>query len=173
MRKIEMLEPQPTEQAPVTVENYPYGFRRRTQAQYWIETVEKRGQRVVFRTLNPNTQHWNKPKKSTYSDILVLYRNLENDHIESTGLSFAYTREKDLEAFLQNFPETSLSSYQKEQLILLRAIFKTREHLKVTIVRNPTPERSAEIEKNNEKTNLSLLKTLAYYHEKEKEKAKE
>ena len=38
MEKI--LEPQPTEEKPCVVENYPYGFRLRTTIRYWVETTK-------------------------------------------------------------------------------------------------------------------------------------
>jgi len=167
---IENINPQPTQDNPLTVESYPYGFRLRTKARYYIETT-KRGQRVVFQTLNPKTHTWNNPKKSTYSDIRILYRNTENGHIENSGLSFAYTREGDLEKFLKNFPESTLSKYQREQLRFLRAVFKTRKHLTVNVVSNATKEESARINANNKKTSKTLHGILGYYL-KEGEKAK-
>lgn len=165
-----MLEPQPTEENPITIEGYPYGWKR-TQAQYWIETT-KRGQRVVFRTKNPKTQKWNKPKKSTYSDIRILYRNSENGHIENDGLTFAYTDAKRLSEFLNQFPEEKFSAWQKEKLRILRAILKTREYVSVSIVENPTPEEVEEIEQNNANA-LSELEGIFHsiiIHTKEQEK---
>lgn len=65
------------------VDDYPYGFRARTQIRYWIETT-KRGQRFVSQTLNPKTGRWNKPKKSTYQDIMVMVLT-EEGHVSNTG----------------------------------------------------------------------------------------
>jgi hypothetical protein len=159
---IEHINPQPTEESPVIVEDYPYGWRQRTTARYWIETT-KNGQRVVFQTKNPKTDRWNKPKKSTYSDIRILYRNTENDHIENDGLSFTYADAEDLAKFLANFPEETLTDYQKEQLKFFRAVLKTRKHVHVSIVENPTPEKQAEIEANNKKTSGELHQILQHY----------
>lgn len=157
-----MIIPQPTEQNPITVENYPYGFRLRTQAQYWIETT-KNGQRVVFRTRNPKTGKWNKPKKSTYSDIRILFRNPDNGHIENDGLSFTYSDQADLDKFLKQFPEKHFSDYQKEQLRIFRAILKTRKHVSISVVENPTPKEAQRIEENNKQTQKDLHSVFQHY----------
>jgi hypothetical protein len=166
----EMIQPQPTEQNPLTVEDYPYGWRQRTKAQYWTETTEY-GQRIIFRTLNPKTQQWNKPKKGIYSDILVLYRNTENGHIENDGLSFAYCDEERLNKFLADFPEQTLSDYQRHKLIYLRAIIKTRKHVTVKTVTNPTLEQAEQIKKHSEETMKEAHKIFSYYYAEEKKKA--
>lgn len=172
LRGKETITPQPTEQKPLTVEDYPYGFRLRTKAQYWIETT-KRGQRIVFRTLNPKTQQWNKPKKSIYSDILMLYRNTENGHIENDSLSFTYSRKEDLEKFLAEYPEDTLSEYQQKQIIYFRAILRTREHVKVNLVENPTPQQTEQIDQNNKETSEDLRKIFRHYYIDEKRKKSE
>ena len=82
---IEILNEQPTQEKPYIVDNYPYGYTLRTQIKYWVETT-KRGQRFVRQTLNPKTDKWNKPKKSTYSQILLVGLN-EEDHVTYTCLS--------------------------------------------------------------------------------------
>lgn len=69
------------------VDDYPYGFRLRTQIRYWIETT-KNGQRFVSQTLNPKTGAWNKPKAGTYDPIKVLTRDPENGHIHSDSLRY-------------------------------------------------------------------------------------
>lgn len=75
------------------VDDYPYGFRLRTQIRYWIETT-KHGQRFVSQTLNPKTGAWNKPKAGTYDVIKVMVRNEENGHIESDRLDWNDDEEK-------------------------------------------------------------------------------
>ena len=72
MPSIELIQ-QPTKDNPLIIQNYPYGWRLKTQAKYYIETDNKKGQRIVFQTLNPKTNVWNSEKKSTYSSIRVLY----------------------------------------------------------------------------------------------------
>lgn len=108
---IEILKQQPNETNPVIVDNYPYGFTMRTKIKYWVETT-KNGQRFVSQTLNPKTNLWNKPKKSTYSQIILIGLN-EQKHITYTNLSL-YSLSEALE-FKQKY-ESFLSDYQKTEL---------------------------------------------------------
>jgi len=75
------------------VDDYPYGYRVRTQIRYWIETT-KHGQRFVSQTLNPKTGEWNKPKAGTYDEIKVMVLNEENGHIETESLRYNDNEEK-------------------------------------------------------------------------------
>lgn len=81
------------------VEDYPYGFTLRTSIRYWIETVPKKGDRFCSQTRNPKVagEVWNKPKKSTYVDVGVMYRD-EQGHVTWTGIN-AYASAEDLAAF--------------------------------------------------------------------------
>jgi len=108
---IEILKQQPNESQPVIVDNYPYGFTIRTKIKYWVETT-KNGQRFVSQTLNPKTNLWNKPKKSTYSQIILVGLN-EQEHITYTNLSL-YSLSEALE-FKQKY-ESFLSDYQQTEL---------------------------------------------------------
>lgn len=128
-----ILNPQPTVDTPATVDNYPYGFTLRTLARYWTETKKGTGQRVVFQTKNPRCDKWNKPKPSTYSDIVILYRNTENNHIESDGLSFAYSGQKELDAFLAKYPIETLTTYQQQAIAYFKGIIYARQFIKITI----------------------------------------
>lgn len=152
---------EPTRENPIIVFNYPYGFTQRTDACYYIDTT-KRGQRVIFKTKNPKTQQWNKEKKSTYSDVRVLYRNLDNGHIENDGLDFAYDGKEELDKFLEHF-ETVLTEYQRGQIKIFRAIINTRKYVKVSIVSNPTEKETEQIEKDNKDTQKTLRR--AFEHE--------
>lgn len=73
------------EESAVLVDDYPYGRRVRTQIRYWIETT-KHGDRFCSQTLNPKSGRWNKPKRSTYSNVMVMYREAESGHISRIGL---------------------------------------------------------------------------------------
>lgn len=53
------------------VNNYPYGSLKCT-AFFGLEFDKKKGFRSTFQTINPKTNRLNKPKKSTYSDLIVL-----------------------------------------------------------------------------------------------------
>ena len=109
---IKILEKQPTEQDPYIVNNYPYGFRLRTQIKYWVETT-KNGQRFCSQTLNPKTNMWNKPKKSTYSNIILVGLNQE-EHITYTSLSMYSSKEA--QDFKQKY-ESFFNDYQKTEII--------------------------------------------------------
>ena len=165
----EVFNPQPSEQNPVIVENYPYGFTQKTKAKYYVETT-KNGQRVVFQTLNPKTQQWNNPKKSVYSDIFILYRNTDNDHVESDGFSSVYTDEKDLNNFLTEHPESTLTDYQWKQILIALAIYKARKHMTYTIVPNPTPEEEARIKQHEDEAQKIIPSIVKHYYVEEREK---
>lgn len=87
-----------TEQNPFLVNDYPYGFRLRTQARYYIETTPKKGDRFVFQTLNPKNNRWNTPKKSTYSNLGAMYLD-EKQHVQFAGVTI-YTSPEKVEAFV-------------------------------------------------------------------------
>ena len=80
------------------IESYPYG-RLRTQMRVWVESVPKKGDRVWRQTLNPKTDRWNKPKKSTFQPILVLYKD-EKDHVHSQGIS-QYSNPEEVQKFIK------------------------------------------------------------------------
>ena len=73
-------------------ESYPYG-RLRTKAFFSVEFVKGKGFRSVFQTINPKTGILNKPKKNTYTPILLLSENDENGHFKTVGCSF-YSEDK-------------------------------------------------------------------------------
>ena len=72
----------------IAVEDYPYGFTMRTTLFDEIEFSPKKGYRHVKTTVNPKTGKLNKPKKFTYSDLLVRYYGEEDGHIKVMGFSF-------------------------------------------------------------------------------------
>jgi hypothetical protein len=65
----------------VQVDSYPYGSLR-TVAYFSLEHKKGKGFRTVFQTVNPKTGRLNAEKKSTYNPIALMYRNLQNGHIE-------------------------------------------------------------------------------------------
>jgi len=87
-----------TEGKPLVVDNYPYGFKLRTQIKYWIESTPKKGDRFCSQTLNPKNGRWNAPKKSTYSLIGVMFLD-EKGHTHWDGIS-QYTERAKVEAFI-------------------------------------------------------------------------
>lgn len=86
------------------VDDYPYGFRERTQIRYWLEGKPKKGWRFVSQTKNPKTDRWNKPKASTYSEWGAAMYLDDDGHVQWTGIG-PYSDEKQILAFVTTFPE--------------------------------------------------------------------
>ena len=102
------------------VDDYPYGFRLRTEIRYWIETKPKKGQRFVSQTLNPKTGRWNKPKASTYSPLLVMVRNPENGYVSVEGLrSYGWSTEENIQSFEQR-RAVALGEYERQTIASMR-----------------------------------------------------
>tara|TARA_R100001530_G_scaffold33118_1_gene26043 strand:+ start:1593 stop:2312 length:720 start_codon:yes stop_codon:yes gene_type:complete len=97
-----------SEETGLIVENYPYGFKR-TKIKYWIETT-KRGDRFVSQTLNPKTQLWNKPKKSTYKGVEVLIKQKSNGYIKIRAWSYndGIEKQNKFKEFIGDFPLNEL-----------------------------------------------------------------
>ena len=77
-----------SEETAYIVDDYPYGFRLRTQIRYWVETKKGKGQRFVSQTLNPKTSRWNKPKASIYSTVVMMALDVnENYHVKNVTMS--------------------------------------------------------------------------------------
>lgn len=122
MNKI--IKPQPTEKNPVVVDNYPYGFLK-CNARFYIESVKKRGDRFVKQTQNPKTGVWNKPKKSTYSAVLIAMTK-ENGHITYKSIDMNSSAEKYKQA-METIGDLELNDLQKEKLKVMRAYIKAYE----------------------------------------------
>jgi hypothetical protein len=88
----------------IEVKNYPYSFTLKTTLFDSMEFNEKKGYRHVTQTINPKTNKENKPKKSTYSPLLVRFYN-EQGHIKSLCFDFNGDKEinKGCEFLAQNF----------------------------------------------------------------------
>ena len=159
----EILKIQPTEENPVVVENYPYGFKR-TQIRYWVESVKKKGDRFVSQTLNPKTNQWNKPKKSTYQAVIVVYRN-EKDYITYNGL-YGGTDAEEYKAFIKFKGDLSLNELQEEQLKVIRAYIKAYENVEFKCVESThwTDEQHEEFNKKQEKEKKIINKSVGYHY---------
>ena len=70
-----------------SINNYPYG-RLQCIAFFSLDHKVRKGFRTVFQTINPKNGVLNKAKNSTYSPILAMYENTENNHIEYESYSF-------------------------------------------------------------------------------------
>lgn len=127
----EVIKEIPTEENPLIVENYPYGFRLKTKIAYFIDT-KKNKQRLGTKTLNPKTQLWNKPKYSTYTDIIVLGKDKEKGYIHNLGFGITYSDKEDLNKWL-NFLGDFRTDYINKQLKYFNAIIETRKYIKTEI----------------------------------------
>lgn len=107
----------------IVVDNYPYGSYR-TKIRYWIETT-KRGTRFCSQTLNPKTNLWNKPKKSTYSPIMVMYID-EKDHVTYSNLYY-YDEEGKINKFIENYKE-GLTENDYKEIKCLIAMDRGQQH---------------------------------------------
>lgn len=110
-----------SEDTALVVDDYPYGFRLRTTIRYWIETT-KNGDRFVSQTMNPKTGRWNKPKKSTYSEVMVMVRDPETGYISHTAVN-TYDSLEWIEKF-RAIVGDNLTDAQKASLALVLAMHK-------------------------------------------------
>ena len=133
------------EQSAYYVENYPWGFRLKTQVRYWVETSEKSngGQRLVKQTLTPKTGSWCKPKKSTYSWVMFMYLD-QNEHVQTDSLGM-YSEESEIIRFVETHKE-NLNSFQKKQIRLLDGYKKAFSKMEVTFEVIPSNESEKERE---------------------------
>jgi hypothetical protein len=121
------------------VDDYPYGFRLRTQIRYWLEYSSSKGWRLVSQTLNPKNQQWNAPKKSTYLEWAGAMYLDEQGHVAWTGLGRYSSAEEFLE-FVGNFPQADLSIVKKVAAAKIRHVSQMISGEKVFTVNNvPRP----------------------------------
>ncbi len=101
------------------IKNYPWGFKLKTSQFIWIETVPKKGDRVVRQTIDPKNGRLCAPKKSTFNAITWLYMD-EQGHIQSEGLHI-YSTIKEIPEGLQ------LNAEQHKQFSALKGIHTKEE----------------------------------------------
>jgi hypothetical protein len=114
------------------VNNYPYGFRLRTDIKYWVETKGNK-QRLGTCTLNPKTNKWNAPKYSTYSNLVMLYREYDTGHVKSYSFNIAYSDEEDDKKLMALLGDCGRSAYIDDTLKYLKAVRETQKHISVEI----------------------------------------
>lgn len=95
------------------IENYPWGFRLRTTQFVWIETVKKKGDRVVRQTIDPRTGKLCAAKCSTFSPIKWLYID-EKGHVQSSGVNI-YTDRAVITAAVEKMGIDNLNAEQRTQ----------------------------------------------------------
>ncbi|HEX5522802.1 MAG TPA: hypothetical protein VFX53_05110 [Pedococcus sp.] len=93
IERVRVLHGHTSEDTAYHVGDYPYGRVLRCQIRYWIETshkgAQKGRQRFISQTTNPKAPGtvWNKPKGSTYTDLVVMYLD-SNNHVQWHGVHF-------------------------------------------------------------------------------------
>ena len=124
------------------VDDYPYGFVKRTQIRYWLEHKPKKGWRFVSQTMNPRTNRWNKPKASTYSDWGAAMFLDDKGHVQWTGVG-PYTDEKQFLSFVETFPGTDMRELRKvvpAKIRLARDFLSGQKFFTINGVRQPRSE---------------------------------
>jgi len=69
------------------IADYPYGRKLRCQRRVWIEHSPSHGFRFCAQTTNPKNGRWNKPGKSTYSEIAMALYLDEQDHVQYSNIT--------------------------------------------------------------------------------------
>lgn len=126
------------------VDDYPYGMQR-TQIRYWIESVPKKGDRFCAQTLNPKTQRWNKPKKSTYAPVKAMFLEEQEDgrmFVKTAGLGLWHSTE-DAEAFIALVGRDNLNEVQRKELAKIIGLNKVMAQVTFTVVEGEITEEDA------------------------------
>tara|TARA_R100001163_G_scaffold9381_1_gene9003 strand:- start:1832 stop:2356 length:525 start_codon:yes stop_codon:yes gene_type:complete len=149
----------------VEVDNYPWGFRLKTKRRYWVETT-KRGDRSVYATLNPKTDKWCKPKKSTYESVLVVVKDTETGRVRTEGIG-KYAGDDAIASVMEWMDWEKLNDFQKATICKVNAANEVMS--KVTFsFRNTSSMTAEEIagadaeQEKNEKLILNAINAKAY-----------
>ena len=130
------------------VTNYPWGFRLKTSRRYWIETT-KNGDRFCYATLNPKTDQWCKPKKSTYDAVMVMYLD-EKEHVTRFSISAGWSEFKDIKEFEHKADLQQLSKEQLKQICYCKSVKQVHSKLSFSF-ENTTQLSQEEREKRDNK----------------------
>lgn len=143
------------------VADYPYGFTAGTQIRYWVETT-KHGDRMCAQTMNPKTERWNKPKKTTYLQVGALFLN-EDGHVKWTGVDYNGKQEW-LDKFVAAV-ELDLTDLQLERIAKIRGYEAAMRKVKWEVVEttNWTAEQRAERDAEQAKENQALNLMIAVH----------
>jgi hypothetical protein len=135
MQKPQVLLGHTSENTAHVVADYPFGFQKRCQIRFWVETNE-RGQRVYSQTTNPDKPGvvWNKPKKSTYTALRVLYLDPADGRVKEVGIS-EHATSAQVELFLNTYgAENFTDEYSSKTLELMK---KYRQLMMERYANNP------------------------------------
>lgn len=104
------------------VNDYPYGFRLRCKIRYWLETKKGYGTRLMSQTTNPKvpTEVWNKPKGSTYSELMVMFLD-EEGHVNQDGIHNAGSGPEDICRFRERYG-SQLTDADRNKLDLIERV---------------------------------------------------
>ena len=130
------------------VTNYPWGFRLKTSRRYWIETT-KRGDRFCYATLNPKTNEWCKPKKGTYSAVMVMCLD-EQEHVTYFDIAVGWSEFKDIKEFEHKADLQQLSKEQLKQICYCKSVKQVHSKLSFSF-ENTTQLSQEEREKRDNK----------------------
>ena len=131
------------------VDDYPYGFKLRTQIRYWLESDKKKGFRFVSQTMNPKTGRWNAAKKSTYATFGGCMYLDENGHVQWGGVT-EYSDAKKFLEFITDFPEadfTLIKDFCAAKLHYYKKIAAGTHFLRTTINGVAVPQSDEQKEK--------------------------
>lgn len=121
MVKAQVLLGHTSEATAHVTEDHPYGFNKKCSIRHWVETNEH-GQRVVTQTTNPEKPGtvWNKPKKSAYSPLRIIYLDPADNRVKEAGISEHATKAQ-VEQFLNAYgPENFADEHSSKTLELMR-----------------------------------------------------
>jgi hypothetical protein len=147
-------------------DDYPYGRSLRCKRRVWVETATKGAkkgqQRFVAQTTNPRraVESWNKPKGSTYSDIIILYLD-SKDHVQQAALS-TYSSPEEIARFVERFGE-HLTPAQQNSIRYLDAVQRVSRRINWTISVGSTEtreERDARKKQEHKTLNAMLVQEL-------------
>jgi len=103
----------------VVVDDWPWGFKFKTEARFWVETT-KHGDRFVQQTKNPKTGLWCKPKKRTYDAVEVIAMT-DQGQITSVGIGNHADQDRIAAVLSDTIDFDKLSDAQKKQICKLNA----------------------------------------------------
>ncbi len=95
------------------IKDYPWGFRLRTTQYVWIETVKKKGDRVIRQTIDPRSGKLCAPKASTFCNLQWLYLD-EVGHVQSDGVGI-YNKREEVTAAVEKIGIENLLPEQRTQ----------------------------------------------------------
>ncbi len=124
--------------------DYPYGRTLRCQRKVWLESDPKRGVRFVAHTDNPKNGRWNKPHKSTYTDVAAALYLDSDSHVQWEGIGYYSTPEQAL-AFAQTYGKNCVGAerffhWAWEKARLAKAFADGKAHFMINGVKSERSE---------------------------------